>query len=393
VVAEVALALVLLLGAGLLLRSLQRLLSVPMGFNAERVLTLRLRLESQRYSRPEQPAAFVANLLERMQSLPGIRHSAAVNSLPLTNYNLGTALYFEGEASGGNPASANVAAAQPMSSVLAVTSDYFPTLEIPLLAGRGFDSSDQPASPPVAIVNRAFAERFYAGGNPVGRHLQVGWTSIPRPWFTIVGMVPDTHHQGPDQAAEPELYVPFAQQPARVTGLAIRSTAEPELLIAAVRREIHQIDPDLPIFDVSTMSGRLARATGPQRLELALVGFFALLATVLAVLGVYGVIAYAVSQGTREIGVRLALGAAPARVQRTVVARGLKLGLTGVALGLAAGYGLTTFLASLLYNTSAHDLVTFGIAGGVLLAMAVLASYWPARRAARVDPMTALRCE
>lgn len=393
VVAEVALALVLLLGAGLLLRSLQRLLSVPMGFNAERVLTLRLRLESQRYSRPEQPAAFVADLLERMQSLPGIRHSAAVNSLPLTNYNLGTALYFEGEASGGNPASANVAAAQPMSSVLAVTSDYFPTLEIPLLAGRGFDSSDQPASPPVAIVNRAFAERFYAGGNPVGRHLQVGWTSIPRPWFTIVGMVPDTHHQGPDQAAEPELYVPFAQQPARVTGLAIRSTAEPELLIAAVRREIHQIDPDLPIFDVSTMSGRLARATGPQRLELALVGFFALLATVLAVLGVYGVIAYAVSQGTREIGVRLALGAAPARVQRTVVARGLKLGLTGVALGLAAGYGLTTFLASLLYNTSAHDLVTFGIAGGVLLAMAVLASYWPARRAARVDPMTALRCE
>lgn len=221
----------------------------------------------------------------------------------------------------------------------------------------------------------------------------MGMNRAPQPWVTVVGMVGDVRHLGPDRESEPELYVPFAQHPSPVVGLAIRSHLPPELLTAAVRQMIHGIDPDLPVFAVSTMEGRLANATASQRLELALVGFFAALAVVLAALGVYGVIAYAVSQGTREIGVRLALGAAPGAVQRTVVGRGLKLGMAGVALGLAVGYGLTTYLSTLLYDTGTHDVATFAGAGGLLLAMAMMASYLPARRAARVDPMAALRCE
>ncbi|MBZ5622559.1 MAG: ABC transporter permease [Acidobacteriia bacterium] len=401
VVGEVALALVLLLGAGLLLRSMQKLLAVPMGFDAGRVLTLRMRLENQRYQGDDQAAAFGRALLERARSLPGVDRAAIANSLPLTNYNLGSTLYFE--ASGTDhrfpwsvsslPDRTPSNAQRPAAAILEVTPDYLSTLGIPLLAGRGVEDADAPGAPPVAMVNRAFARRFYGGQSPIGRHLQVGMSDSPRPWITVVGMVGDVRHMGPEREPEPELYLPFAQHPTRVIGLAIRSHVAPELLAAAVRQQIHAIDPDLPIFDVSTMDARLAKATGSQRLELALLGFFAALATLLAALGVYGVIAYAVSQSTHEIGVRLALGAAPGSVQRTVVGRGLRLGMVGVALGLAGGYGLTTYLATLLYETGAHDVGTFAGAGGVLLGMAAMASYFPARRAARVEPMAALRCE
>jgi putative ABC transport system permease protein len=390
VVGEVALALVLLLGAGLLLRSMQKLLSVPMGFDAGRVLTLRMRLQNQRYQRPGQSMAFVRALLERARSLPGVEHAAIANSLPLTNYNLGIMLHFEEDGTDDGPKSATP---QNGCAVLAVTPDYFATLGMPLLTGRSFEDADGPETPIVAIVNRAFARKFYGGGNPIGRHLRGVMNPKPRPWATVVGMVGDVRHMGPEKEPEPELYLPFVQLPSGVMGLAIQSHRAPELLTEAVRREIHAIDPDLPVFDVTTMEGRLAKATGSQRLELALVGFFAALAVVLAALGVYGVIAYAVSQGTREIGVRLALGAAPGVVQRTVVVRGLKLGMAGVVLGLAGGYGLTTYLSTLLYDTGTHDIVTFVGAGVALLAMAVMASYLPARRAARVDPMAALRCE
>jgi len=388
VITEVALALVLLLGAGLLLRSMQKLLSVPMGFEPGQVLTLRLRLQSQRYREPAQSAAFVRNLLERVRALPGVQSAAVISSLPLTNYNQGRTLYFEDATA---PAAAP--AERPSAATMSVTPAYFATFGIPVLAGRGVEEADGPGAPLVAVVNRAFARRFYGAVNPVGHHLRFGGTPDPQPWITIAGVAGDVRHMGPDHEVEPELYFPFAQQPLGLVGLAVRCSAAPEMLSAALRREILALDSDLAIFNLSTMSNRLSKATGPQRLELALVGFFALLATVLAALGVYGVIAYAVSQSTREIGVRLALGAAPGAVQRAVVGRGLKLGLTGVALGLAAGYALTTLMASLLFQTEAHDTFTFTGAGAVLLAVVLLASYWPARRAARVDPMVALRWE
>jgi putative ABC transport system permease protein len=389
VIGEVALALVLLLGAGLLLRSMQKLLAVPMGFDAERVLTMRMRLQSQRYNRPGQSEEFVRLLLERVRSLPGVRSAAVANSLPLNNYNLGRTFSLEDGGAGGISTSPND---KPASAVLTVTPGYFATLGIPLIAGRGVQDSDAAESLAVALVNRAFARRFFGDENPVGRHLRFG--GDPKlPLMTIVGMVGDTRHNGPEKEPEPELYVPFAQSPAVPIGLAIRSSTAPELLTAAVRREIHELDPDMPIVAVSTMATRLSDATDAQRVELLLVGFFAALATGLAALGVYGVIAYAVSQGTREIGVRLALGAAPGAVQRSVVGRGLRLAAMGVAFGLCAGYALTTSMASLLFETGTHDRLTFLGAGGILLATAVLASYWPARRAAHVDPVVALRCE
>jgi len=367
---------------------MQKLLSVPMGFDSGRVLTLRMRLQNQRYQRPDQPTAFVRALVERARSLPGVERAAVTSTLPLTNYNIGMMLSFEGAEVGATSTNGG-----PGSSVLAVTPDYFSTLGIPLIAGRRVQDADGPGAPLVAIVNRAFARRFFAGGNPIGRHLRGGMNPSPKPWVTIVGMVGDVRHLGPEREPQPEMYLPFAQFPVGVVSLAVQSHVPPETLTEAVRQQIHAIDPDLPVFDVSTMSDRLAKATGAQRLELALVGFFAGLAVVLAALGVYGVIAYAVSQGTREIGVRLALGAAPGAVQRAVVGRGLKLGMAGVALGLAGGYGLTRYLSTLLYDTGTHDVVTFAGAASVLLAIAVMASYLPARRAARVDPMAALRCE
>ena len=386
VVAQVAMALVLLLGAGLLLRSVQKLLAVRMGMDPERVLTLRLRLVSERYRTEEQRAAFARDLVDRARSLAGVESAAVVSSLPLTNYNLGAALHFEGRP---DPPRGR----GPNAAILAVSPEYFSTLGIPLLAGRGFEAADRSGALPVALVNGAFAHRFFPGQDPIGKHLRIGAADASQPWMTIVGVAGDVHHQGPERPPEPEVFVSYAQQPLQTAALAIRSAVRPEALTSAVRREIHALDPDLPVFDIATMDDRLARSTAPQRLELWLVGFFALLATALAALGVYGVMAYAVRQGTHEIGVRLALGAAPGRVERQVVGRGMRLGLAGVTLGLAGGFGLTRYLATLLFETGSHDAATFAGASFVLLAMAVLASYLPARRAARVDPIAALRSE
>jgi len=387
VVAEVAMALVLLLGAGLLLRSVEKLLAVRMGMRPERVLTLRLRLESERYRSDEQRAALVRDLLDRASALPGVEHAAVVNSLPLTNYNLGATLHFEGRPE------APRGVRGPNAAILSVSPGYFSTLGVPLLAGRNFDAADRPGAPPVALVNAAFANRFYPGQDPIGKHLRIGAADASQPSITIVGVAGDVHHRGPRQPPEPELFVPFAQRPMAIVALAIRSATRPEPLTSAVRSEIHALDPDLPIFDIATMDDRLARSTAPERLELGLVGFFALLATALAALGVYGVIAYAVSQATHEIGVLMALGAPPGLVERQVVGRGMWLGAAGVVLGLAAGFALTRSLAALLFETGSHDAATFAGASAVLLAAAPAASYLPARRAARVDPMAALRCE
>jgi putative ABC transport system permease protein len=383
VVGQVALALMLLLGAGLLLRSMEKLLSVPLGFRPGGVLSLRMRLPQGRYS-DSRRSAFVEDLLSRARSLPGVEHAAVANSIPFTNYNLGMTFRLEGQPllpPGQNPGAA----------VLTVTADYFAAISTPLLAGRTFQSSD--ATEPVIVVNRSFARKHFGDGIPLGRRVRLGVTDESAPWFTIVGVVADSRHQGPLRPAEPEIYRPYAGMPAASVGLVVRAGVPPESLVAALRSEIRRMDPELPIFDVATMDDRVANATASQRLQLALIGFFAVVATALAALGVYGAISYAVAQSTHEIGLRLALGAPPGAVQRRVVARGLRLGAAGIGLGLAGGYALAGSLRALLFETPEHDAATFASASVVLLAMALVAAWLPARRAACVDPVIALRAE
>jgi putative ABC transport system permease protein len=381
VAAEVAMALVLLLGAGLLLRSMYRLITVPLGIEPTRVLSLRLRLPRERYRDDRGQAAFADELLRGVRALPGVERAATTSAVPLTGHNLGFSLRFEGEPDQSD--SHRIGAA-----VMTVSPGYFATLGIPLLAGQ--ELPDRPSGPPVAVVNRSFARRFYADGNAVGKRFGLGRGGD---WVTITGIVGDVRQESPQHEPEPEIFLPNRQRPSNSVGLAVRSAVPPESLTAALRQEIHALDPDLPIYDISSMEDRITRATAPQRLELWLVGAFAALATILAALGVYGVIAYAVSQSTHEIGVRLALGAPAGRVQRAVIRKGMQLGLAGVALGLAGGWALTRYLATLLFETTPRDAATFASASAILLAIALLASWLPARRAARVDPATALRAQ
>jgi putative ABC transport system permease protein len=385
VVGEVALALVLLLGTGLLLRSMQRLLSQPLGLDPTRVVSMRVRLGGRLYRDDVRRAAFVDELVARARALPGVERAAATSSVPLTGYGLGMTFRPEG-----TPIPAPGQGAQ--SAVLLVTPDYFATMGVPLIAGRGFTEADGPDTAPVAIVNRSFAEKFFRGQEAVGKHIQFA-ISDKGPWVTIVGVTADTRHRGPTRPPEPEIFRPNRQMVTMQAVLAVRASVSPLTLVGALRAQVRQLDPELPVSDVMTMEARVARATASQRLELGLIGFFAAVATVLAALGVYGVIAHAVSQRTHEIGLRLALGAAPGRVLRSVAAGGMRMAVAGVVLGLAGGYGLTRYLRTLLFEVGEHDAITFAGASGVLLAMALLASWLPARRAARVDPVVALRCE
>jgi putative ABC transport system permease protein len=378
VVSEVAMALVLLLGAGLLLRSMWNLLTTPLGIDPEGVVTLRVRLSGAAYKEDAARASFMRELVARTRALPGVTHAAMTNSIPLTGHNLGMMFRIEGQP---EPAPGE----GPGSGVLTVTSDYFATAGVPLLAGRNFRESDTAGSEPVLVVNRSFADKFFAG-QPLDRRIAFG-----NVWARIVGVVADTRQNGPAKPMDPEIFRPMDQMPAVPAGLMARTSMPPESLIGAMRAVVRQMDPNLAVFDVQTMDGRISSATASQRLQLVLVAFFAAIATLVAALGVYGVISYAVSQTINEIGLRLALGASPSAVQRAVVARGLWMGLAGVALGLAGGYALTRYLRTLLFETGEHDLATFALAPSLLLAVALLATWLPARRASRVDPVIALR--
>jgi predicted permease len=281
-------------------------------------------------------------------------------------------------------------AERPGSALISVAPGYFEALGWPVLAGRTFTAADGPSAPPVAIVNACFARRLFAGRDPVGRGVR--WND-QAPWTTVVGVVGDVRHVGLERDPEPELFLPFAQRPTSGLALAARTFIDPAALAAAVRGEIKALDRELPVFDLATMEERLARQTAPRRFELLLIGSFAATALVLAALGVYGVVAYTVSQGAREIGLRIALGAEPAQIRRAVVRRGLLLAACGVVPGLAGGYALTRFIASALYGVSPRDGATFGTATAVILGVSTLASWLPARRAARIDPVQALRTE
>ncbi|HEV7515892.1 MAG TPA: ABC transporter permease, partial [Thermoanaerobaculia bacterium] len=391
VAAEVALAAILLVGAGLLLRSFARLQAVDPGFRPERVLTLALDLSSGGgYGEPAAQTAFLAELTRRVAALPGVRSAAFGDSLPLAR----ALRMLRGLRVENRPA--KDPREQPEVMLSAVSPAYFQTLGIALLHGRAFDGRDTGGSggataPPVAIVNRTLARSFWGGEDPVGKRIRFGPPS--RPWVTVVGVATDVHREDLATAPKAELYLPFLQQPSPFGFLAVRTQGDPAALTAAVRRQVRALDADLPVFDVSTLEQRLAASVAARRFGLLLLGAFAALALALAAVGLSGVIAYAVSERTREIGIRMALGADRGDVLSLVVGKGLAMAAAGVLIGLPVAFGLSRYLASALYGIAPSDPVTYLLIPVVLLTAALFAAYVPARRATRVDPVVALRAE
>jgi putative ABC transport system permease protein len=385
VVAEVSLALVLLIGAGLLVESFVRLRSVDPGFRRDDVLTAKVMLPARRYASRERQAKFAEDTIARLGAVPGVRHVAITNAAPVADNREGTSFTIEG-------APPWPAGQEPHMNWNIVSPAYFDTLGVRLLRGRTFDDRDRAGSTPVIIINEVMAARYFPGRDPIGRRIRAGFnTDTAR---EIVGVVAAERHAG--LLADPHngTYVPLYQFPrAGQMTLLVRTASEPGSLTAALRQTIHDLDPGLAVFQAKPMTDVLEASVAGPRFSTMLLSTFAVVALVLAAVGLYGVISHAVSQRTREIGVRMALGASGAGVARMVVGRGLALAAAGVAAGLVAAALSVRLFTTLLFGVGATNVATYAASGVLLLAVAAIASWLPARRAMRVDPVVALRAE
>jgi putative ABC transport system permease protein len=389
VVSEVALALVLLVGAGLLIKSFSRLLDVNPGFRTEGVLTFQVTLIGEKSS--PQKVNFIKQILERLRALPGVQAAAATDSLPLTQFSRITVADVEGRP----PIDfrrAKPGEVRPVSRPT-VTVDYFNAMGIPLRNGRAFTSQDARPGAGAVIVNEAFEKHHFPGESAVGKRIRFAGSSAEAPWLTVVGVVSDVRQGGLAKDVRPEVYNPVLEDAGGELSFVIRFTGQPAGLISAVRAVVAEVEPNQSLHNVMTMEQRLANTTTSRRLNTALLGSFAAVALLLAVVGIYGVMSYAVTQRRREIGVRMALGAQKSDVLRLIIHGGLRLTLLGVAIGLAGAFALTRYLSNLLYSVKATDPVTFLTVAVALTGVALLASWLPARRATKVDPMVALRYE
>jgi predicted permease len=382
-VAELSLALVLLIGAGLLVRSFYRLLSVDPGFAPERVLTMRLSLTDSRYPTPQRRTEFFSEVLRKVETLPGARSAALSDSLPLSPYRAKLMISREVASQAGAVSNSLL-----MFSRLTVSPSYFYALGIPLLKGRTFTEADDEHAPHVAVVNQALASSMWPAEDPIGRELPLLGQSI-----TVVGVVANSRHEGLSSDIDSEIYVPYVQETGNSMQLAVRTTGDPSALASSVRAQIASIDPEQPIYNLTTLDDTLAESVAPRRFDMLLVGIFAGLALALATVGIYGVMAFSVTQRTHEIGIRMALGAERREVLGLILRQGLRLALAGVAAGVAGAFGLTRFLSSFLYGVKPTDPLTFIAVSLILTAVALVASYLPARRATKVDPVVALRYE
>ena len=402
VVTEIALSLVLLVGAGLLINSFWRLMQVSPGFKPDNLLTMQIALPESKYpvTEPHQAQAFYRQLLERVETLPGVKSVGATSSLPLAAGGWGKLLSIEGR-----PAPTSMETV-PLVQYRQVTANYFGTLGVSPVKGRLFTEQDNPNSPPVALINEEMARRFFPDEDPIGKRIWMGPPenllpdgALPEgsfPRLTIAGVVHDVKHQGLNQQVGPEVYIPYSQgagETQRSMFLAVRTTVEPLSLAAAVRSQVTAIDKDQPVADIQTMEQRLAASLAEPRFNMLLLGIFAAVALALAAVGLYGVMAYGVTQRTHEIGIRMALGAQRNNVLKLIVRQGMVMALIGVVLGLAASLVLTRVMTSLLFGVSATDPLVFTAIALLLAAVAFIASYIPARRAIKVDPMIALRYE
>jgi predicted permease len=384
VVSEVALALVLLIGAGLLIRSFSRLVAVNPGFQTDGVLTFQVTLTGAKSS--PQKVNFIEQIVERLKALPGVQAAAATDSLPLTDFSRITPAQIEGRP----PIdfrNAKPGEVRPASRPT-VTLDYFNAMGIAVRNGRAFTAQDARPGAGAAIVNEAFEKHHFPGESAVGKRIRLGG-----PWLTVVGVVNDVRQKGLAGDAMLEAYTPVLEDAGEALSFVIRVTGEPAGLISAVRGVVAAVEPNQALHNVMTMEQRLANTTTSRRLNMTLLGSFAGVALLLAVVGIYGVMSYAVTQRRGEIGVRMALGAQKSDVLGLVIGGGLRLTLAGVVIGLIGAFALTRYLSSLLYAVKTTDPMTFAGVSLILLLVAVLACWLPARRAAKVDPMEALRYE
>jgi len=389
IVAEVALSLVLLVGAGLLVNSFARVQGVAPGFNADRVLTMRIAPPEAKYRTFAQGEAFYNELFSRLRAAPGIRSVGAANAVPLSGFGGDRTFYIEGR---------SIARPEDQidEEIRFVTPGYFRTMEIPVVQGREFDERDTAAAPRAAIVNQALARKYWPSGGAIGH--RVSFTQQQPNWYQIVGVVGAIRHRALDAQELPELYVPYAQplfagSTVRPMFVVMRTDSDPLAMTASVRQVVAAIDPDQPIADVRSMEQRLSTSLASRRFNMLLLLLFAAAALTLSAIGIYGVVAYAVTERTREIGVRLALGARRSDVVNMIVGEGLGLAIGGAVLGAIAAISLTRVMASLLFDVTPTDPLTFAVVSLLLLVVAGAASWLPARRATEVDPLIALRSE
>jgi len=386
VIAEVALALVLLSGAGLLMKSFARLQNVNPGFNPRNALTFEISLPKIQYPDNLSIVRFNNEAQRRIAALPGVQAAGFSTILPLAGTNSDSSFAIEGQPS-------NDRTPSPDEENRQVSPDYFRALEVPLIKGRFFTDADKTDAPPVIIVNQAFAKKFWPNRDALGKRIVMGGMSEHPNWITIVGVVGDVRHFGLDIDPKPEMYVPFAQDPYFTTIYVVRSNQDPRSLLPAIRREIQAIDSAVPLANIRGFEDVIADSVAPRRLSVVLLGVFAGVAVLLASVGIYGVMSFLVVQRTQEIGVRMALGAQRSDVLKLILGRSVKLISAGAAIGLVVALMSTSMLQALLYNVSAFDTPTFVLVTILLAAVALAASYLPAMRATKADPMVALHAE
>lgn len=387
VVTEVALSVALLVGAALMIRSFVRLLEVDPGFNPDRLLTMQLQLPLSKYREERQQADFYEQLVRKVSVLPGVEAAGAINHLPLDGSNSSTSFHIEGHplpAAGEAPAATNWRS---------ITPGYFHTLGMTLLQGQQFSERDTAESPAVVIINETMARRFWPGENPLGKRIRPINPGQDEPWAEIVGIMRDVRHWGLDREAQAEAYYPHTQQPVRRMTLVVRTGSEPSQMVAAVRRQVGTLDQDLPVSKIRTMEQLLEASFSGRRFNMLLMGVFAVAALLLACIGLYGLMAYSVTQRTHEIGIRVALGAQPLDIFKLITRQGMTLVLIGIVTGLSVAFALTRLISGLLYGVSATDPWVFIGVALLLILVALLACLIPARRATKVDPLVALRYE
>jgi predicted permease len=388
VTGQLAVSMVLLTGAGLMIRTLAHLQDVPLGFNPERLLTFYVRLPEPQYGSNPQVQAFFDELLARTRSVPGVESASAVNAL----YIHWSRAFVVPVPIEGRPVADR--STPPDVHVRIVDPDIHRVLQIPVLGGRSFAADDRRSTSLALVINETMAKRYFAGENPIGQRLAVRSAGRGRPiWQEIVGVVGDVRQQGLDADAAPEVHVPYAQSPISQMAILVRTATDPVALAPAIRAEIRTLDPNLPLTFMQTMDDVLSRSMAERRFGMRLLGAFAGVAMLLAAIGLYGVMASAMGERTREIALRLALGATPARVMRMVIRQLAIMAIAGVATGVVIALVATRYLQPLLFGVTRTDATTYGVTALLLVVVTMLSGYVPARLVARTDPVEALRSE